>query len=415
MTSCLPFCFGLQRNDFWHLIVSFFLTLLLFGEGSQEADSGIRLSEAKNWGNTWRSSQPPVDLANPWNGLFRGKIDLRNKRLRRFRTRESTPSAGLSKWSCRLVFVSYVMSPLEHRWYYNIGKWQNNDIDWGQACVQARRDRDKFEIWLRHTQATRVVGEADSTVFSYQLYRDTCTGQFVRHYIEPLASCLRSPFFRCFPDDERESGCRRKRGCGKYGLFSLDFLSFPGIEMVNRLAPSERHIFFDLGTFNFSAGINGYAPSLKWIMDTYLAKGIHFDLVVSWEGRAVDHKAYWKHVPQEFVPRLVFYNTPASHVVGCAHNVLTQLKIRCHEEDYCAMKLDIDDSNVEEAIIRQLLADEAATKLLDEIFWEHHVTGNPLSTSSWLRNIKNGAQTVEDSYELFVTMRKKGIRAHSWV
>jgi len=258
--------------------------------------------------------------------------------------------------------------------------------------------------------------EADGGIFSHMLFKDPCTGEKIQQYLEPLASSLRSPFFHCFRNEIPTHCAKHSSSCDRYSVFSLDFLSFPEIDMVNRLAPSEKRIFFDLGTFNFSSGINGYAPSLKWFMDTYRARGLEFDLIVSWEAQPVNHNEFWRHVPDEYVMRLVYYNFPSSSVPGSPRNVVTQLKARCQKEDYCVLKLDIDDTEVEESIIEQILADRSASELLDELFWEHHVHENPLSRSSWGNDaLSRTASTVKDSYQLFTRLRKLGIRAHSWV
>jgi hypothetical protein len=66
------------------------------------------------------------------------------------------------------------------------------------------------------------------------------------------------------------------------------------------------------------------------------------------------------------------YASYCSSTPGHPENPLTKIKELCNEEDYCVFKLDIDTPTVELAIINQLLEDEDALRLVDEMFFEFH-------------------------------------------
>lgn len=83
------------------------------------------------------------------------------------------------------------------------------------------------------------------------------------------------------------------------------------------------------------------------------------------------------------------------------------------QDDYVLFKLDIDSPLVEDGSIRYIL--ESDTIRVDEIAWEHHVKGNPIMRQTWLKGGVMADMTLRESYDLFLRMRLKGIRAHSWV
>ena len=50
---------------------------------------------------------------------------------------------------------------------------------------------------------------------------------------------------------------------------------------------------------------------------------------------------------------------------------------------------------------------------IDEFVWEHHVD-NYLMAFAWKRS-QDMTKSIADSYEYFLRLRHKGVRAHSWV
>ena len=136
-----------------------------------------------------------------------------------------------------------------------------------------------------------------------------------------------------------------------------------------------------------------------------------FDRIFAWE--AVQHPPVdiFKDVPADMLHRLSYYNVPVDANVGSLHNPATFLKTCCKEDDYVVMKIDIDTGRLEVDILQQILDDPAAWPIVDEIFFEHHTGGTPM-VKYWADTI-NG--DIVDSYKLFLDMRKRGIRAHSWV
>ena len=78
--------------------------------------------------------------------------------------------------------------------------------------------------------------------------------------------------------------------------------------------------------------------------------------------------------------------------------------------------------------IEQTAEGDALRLRVDELYYEHHVLGSPMSYQ-WRESFENlraqahverGAvrmllPTLRESYTLFTRLREAGIRAHSWV
>jgi hypothetical protein len=80
-------------------------------------------------------------------------------------------------------------------------------------------------------------------------------------------------------------------------------------------------------------------------------------------------------------------------------------------------KLDIDAPFVEIELVKQIMADPELLSLIDEFYFEHHVTGSPMQWLGWRDQSAVGAPLgdIQDSYDIFTFLRKSGVRAHSWV
>mmetsp|Transcript_35979 Transcript_35979/g.68967 ORF Transcript_35979/g.68967 Transcript_35979/m.68967 type:complete len:114 (-) Transcript_35979:516-857(-) len=107
-----------------------------------------------------------------------------------------------------------------------------------------------------------------------------------------------------------------------------------------------------------------------------------------------------------------FYNTFATSEMGKLSNPLTHVLKRCKRHDFVVLKVDIDNNALEEELIRQLRDNPLLVELVDELFWEHHVTKSPIR-KYWKQTV--GKSTIADSYAIFHELRRNGIRAHSWV
>ena len=100
--------------------------------------------------------------------------------------------------------------------------------------------------------------------------------------------------------------------------------------------------------------------------------------------------------------------------LGNSSNPLVMLKSICTVDDFCSIKIDIDNTAVELEFIRQIVSDPELYTLIDELFFEHH-TCNPYLWLWWGCEHGFCDHSLGDSYDLFLHLRKLGIRAHSWI
>ncbi|CAF4060583.1 unnamed protein product, partial [Adineta steineri] len=78
-------------------------------------------------------------------------------------------------------------------------------------------------------------------------------------------------------------------------------------------------------------------------------------------------------------------------------------------EDHVIVKLDIDSFNEENFLINQVLNNSTIHSLIDEFFFEHHV-----SVTEMLAYWRPPPGKLKDSYILFTKLRQLGIRMHGW-
>eukprot|EP00438_Fugacium_kawagutii_P029309 Skav208008 [mRNA] locus=scaffold1203:304494:304952:+ [translate_table: standard] len=144
----------------------------------------------------------------------------------------------------------------------------------------------------------------------------------------------------------------------------------------------------------------------------YAERGIDFDQVIVWELRHRDPETYWSsarsEVRRKWEPRITWYNgIPVTAQRNALHNPVHRIHQLCRAQDFCAFKLDIDRPSIEYPLVLQLVEDPGHLK---ELFFEQHVR-NPLMRPWWQNNVRG---TYADSYSIFTSLRKKGVRAHSW-
>lgn len=194
----------------------------------------------------------------------------------------------------------------------------------------------------------------------------------IRSPIEPLVGSLRHPLL-CAPGN----GTRAR-------MMEKSHLRIPSREeLEQRRRRHSRMILIDCGAGIYSTGGvrgepgSGDGGSIRWITEAFAAVGAPFDRVLAWEARSLRPSAVWRDVPAELVPRLSYYNVPISADPDGRHNPWRVLRAIATPADYVVVKLDVDNSPLELALVHQLLAPGSpVAPLVDEVFWEHHVTGS---------------------------------------
>jgi len=271
-------------------------------------------------------------------------------------------------------FVEYIPSAYERGWTENIGRLQ------GDVCGETKKQMAEVNQWMSRS-------DMSTDIFSVFKFRNNCTGEVSLDYIEPLVGLTRSPYFCVYGDAH---------------VVSKDYLV---------VSPTSRRgakaYLFDLGSSLYNSGAGG--ASQQWFVDTY---NIKWDGIFAWDAMAYSPSEFWTLVPKHLKPIYHFYNIPVSPEPNHPDNALDYILRVARPEDFVLLKIDIDNTPVEEALVDQILASEALLGLIDEFYFEHHVNIGPMN-GYW--GTGSSDKTLADTYRIFTTMRNKGILAHGWV
>jgi hypothetical protein len=305
---------------------------------------------------------------------------------------------------CQLDSWVYKPSKLEMLWRDNVQDWGENEY-----CSNVDRFQDNITYWLEtnaklmlsdRTHVHDPTGEPDD-VFSAFLKTYVCSsGTHTRtSWIEPLAFSLRHPKAPC---DRSLIEGRGYMLLESHADARLSFAGPPGSRPMNYL--------FDMGASTWSLGLGG--PSQSFLIDAYKRRGITFDRIMLWEATPHTPEDIYDKVPRSMHVAYQYMNIPCSPEVGDPGNPLEIIKALTRPEDFVAVKLDIDTPVVENALIQQILDDSDIYRRIDEFYFEQHVNFKPM-LANWKDKI-DADKTLASSYNLFVELRKRGIRAHGW-
>lgn len=165
---------------------------------------------------------------------------------------------------------------------------------------------------------------------------------------------------------------------------------------------------FDLGS-SFFDGWHGDSTAVAglWFHENYKRFNVTFDRIITFEQSVLDQKTAWKALPNDVFPAYTLINVGVTE--NETFNPWKMLRAITHVYDYVVVKLDIDTPLLENALINQILRNPSIHSLIDELFFEHHVTVKEM-IPYW--GTPQG--TLKDSYHVFRKMRELGIRMHSW-
>ena len=293
--------------------------------------------------------------------------------------------------SCQWKFIKYTPSAYEQYWTENVATLQHD------VCAASNRQLEEVNEWTKQT-SSEAPHDFTTNIFSKFTFQNKCTGEITTDYIEPLAGLTRSPLY-----------CLR----GNAYVVSKDYLVVSWNISKKLSGPPDRTpkaFYFDLGASLYDSGKGGSSQS--WFVETYESRGIHWDGIFAWEAQEHRPSKAWGLIPARLKPVYHWYNIPVSPVPGDADNALDYIRRTARPEDYVLLKIDIDTTPVEEALVEQILASDELLGLIDEFYFEHHVNTRPMYrhwgnlSVSW---------SLADTYRIFTALRSKGVIAHSWV
>ena len=267
---------------------------------------------------------------------------------------------------------------------------------------------------------------ADNLLFSKMYYRYECpnatskTSPQISQYIEPLIGLLRDPLTICTHSNvpsrlnltgEAAEQSKRFFLLGPSAPYTnFRFESNPTI--VPWLHPvGAQKILFDFGAslFNGQDHPTLATPRIgaRWFYEYFRSLSLQFDRIIAFEYAQYAPKTYWSQIPDDLLGKLVFINVGVEE--KGKFNPWHILESLVRKQDYVIVKLDVDTSPLETNLMQQVINNSSISSLIDEMFFEMHVTVNEMK-ASW------GGQPgqLKDTYILFTQLRQMGIRMHSW-
>ncbi len=256
--------------------------------------------------------------------------------------------------------------------------------------------------------------------YRYECLHSSQSNRVISQYIEPLIGLLRDPLTMC---SYRDLPSTLKIEGGAAVQSKRFFLLAPSAPYQNKFSipitsiipwiyqQDSQKILFDLGSSYFN-GVSGNVASssligTRWFYEYFRLNSLHFDRIIAFEASQYTPRTYWDQIPDDVIGILTFINTGVEK--SGKFNPWNILKSIATVDDYVIIKLDIDTPTLESELINQVLNDASIYSLIDEMFFEMHVTVNEMKPH-W--GAPRGA--LQDTYILFRKLRELGIRMHSW-
>ena len=307
-----------------------------------------------------------------------------------------------------LAFVSYTPSAWEEDWWVHAEEWKSKECDvlstpphvnymqqWLDASLPSTLIRSAAEV-----RAPVVVPESFSTL----RYRGA-SGAEVDVRIEPLAGILRDPRLPCATDLGKTFWLPHDENIQSKEFIYLHAPLFRDVAALNF---SRRRVFlFDLGASTYN---DPNMPGLSWLYPRYANEGLELTDLYAWELRPKAGNEFFAGMPLALSAATHFYNFGVDMSREDAANPLAVLKRVARPEDYVIFKLDIDVTQIEEALVEALLRDPEALALIDDFFWEHHVA---IKSMEYWWVIAEG-EGVKKTMRYLRALRYHGVRAHAW-
>jgi len=273
---------------------------------------------------------------------------------------------------------AYRPSALEEEWFVGDAT--------GRICEISERE-SQLRGW---SQLLKDKGNASSPFFSRIKQR----GKDGFSPIEPLSGVARHPFAKVCnrPGDFRHQ---------TVNIMNLHFLKIETHCSTSTPPPQRAAVFFDMGCGSFDK-VRSSIPIFKRM---YAESCINFRKIIAWEAEL--QKNWYGAVPQEERSSIEFHNEPVDAAKFESH-LLQNVK----EDDFVAVKLDIDNTPAELSILEVVFRHAS---LIDEFFFEYHFYFDGLNFGWGNLNHQRHVNNVTTALKTMRRLREAGMRAHFWV
>ena len=306
----------------------------------------------------------------------------------------------------------YKSSLLELKWIRIVDEVSEKSHAWTKGCKVVREDVAQIKTLLGHYEDWKNKSRIEDPlpgswqqegIMSYFEVNETCGGvaRVMQVPIEPLIGFLRHPAVHCLNT--------------KQSIVDKNYMFLSNREQIIPRLKTQgvvtRFYLFDLGASLYTSGLGG--ASQQWFVEVYRERGIEFDRILAWEASKHEPNAIFAEYTKDVAGKVSYFNVPAPMDVNDKMSPIRMIKTIVRPNDFLVLKIDIDNDPVEIAIIKSFIDDPSFTNLIDEFFFEHHVTNSPMEFLGWGLDPK--VNNLTESYDLFVKLRNAGVRAHSWV
>jgi hypothetical protein len=173
---------------------------------------------------------------------------------------------------------------------------------------------------------------------------------------------------------------------------------------------SIRSFFVDMGASLYSSGYGGASQS--WFVGLADCQCVPFTDMMLFEAHVHAAPLVWSSPPDHLHPNYYWYNYPLQIQTDSWRNPLNHLLAKLSPNDVVTVKVDFDSPGLEIAIINTILQFPELYQTIDELFYEYHVK---MAYMHRFWPTADKTVNVMDSIDVFRSLRRRGIRAHSWV
>lgn len=328
---------------------------------------------------------------------------------------------------------------------WNYSKWVG-----ASAIPQYDPHRKLRSIWTDDVSQHSLLSKL---IYSVDASGDGGSRKEIAAFIEPLVGHLRHPF-HCFNRTIRK------------GLLDTSYLILDRRLPASHQMPTDvpqppppfSTMYFDLGATMYPKKPTGesWGSSQGFFPTLYKKLGLAFDTLSLWEITQHAASEIFQFVPQHLLGGYQYFNVPVSQFKkepeesewNSIRVLRSKLEAAQRQQSmlwnasglpppadvegrkqgvsgspttYVVFKLDIDTPAPENGVVARLLEllpgrdeIEGADPEIEvhEFFFEHHTNVLEVVGAVWC---KGSCPTLAESYSLFQTLRKRGVRAHSWI
>ena len=195
-------------------------------------------------------------------------------------------------------------------------------------------------------------------------------------------------------------------------MMRMDYLIHDFEAMCHKLKPTSRRVLIDLGaSLSFHQGVT---PILE-LLNLFEKFGFHFDHIYGFEvGFTEPGKVFEKLLPEKYLAAYHWINVGVSADPKGKLNPLNSILTQFNSDDFVVVKLDIDTPSIEMPLANQILENPTYQELIDLFYFEHHVHIGDFTNWSTGSAKDSITDTIEDTLNLFSSLREKGVSAHFW-